>query len=331
MKNMKQILVTGATGFLGSRTVERLSVMPGLSVRATGRKLKTNNQVKADNVHYMLGDLNDSDFVSQLVDGVDCIVHAAALSSPWGSKDDFWESNVNPTKLLLEAATRQDVTRFVFISTPSMYFEMKSLFGLKESNSLPRPINQYAASKREAERLIRAATVPYVILRPRALIGRGDTVIIPRILRAHKEARLRQMGNGKNKVDVTPVVNVVDAIVLGLEAQGKALNETYNISNGDPVALWPMLKTLLAKLSLPSLTKSIPIPLILKVARLMEWHARWFNGNQEPTLTVYGVGTMTMNFSMDISKAQNLLGYTPRQSVDEALDEFIEWHLKTSP
>jgi len=328
---MKQILVTGATGFLGSRTVERLSVMPGLSVRATGRKLKTYNQVKADNVHYMLGDLNDSDFVSQLVDGVDCIVHAAALSSPWGSKDDFWESNVNPTKLLLEAATRQDVTRFVFISTPSMYFEMKSLFGLKESNSLPRPINQYAASKREAERLIRAATVPYVILRPRALIGRGDTVILPRILRAHKEARLRQMGNGKNKVDVTPVVNVVDAIVLGLEAQGKALNETYNISNGDPVALWPMLKTLLAKLSLPSLTKSIPIPLILKVARLMEWHARWFNGNQEPTITVYGVGIMTLNFSMDISKAQNLLSYTPRQSVDEALDEFIEWYLKTSP
>lgn len=328
---MKQILVTGATGFLGSRTVERLSVMPGLSIRATGRKLKTNNQVKADNVHYMLGDLNDSDFVSQLVDGVDYIVHAAALSSPWGSKDDFWQSNVNPTKLLLEAATREEVKRFVFISTPSMYFEMKSLFGLKESNSLPRPINQYAASKREAERLIRAATVPYVILRPRALIGRGDTVILPRILRAHKEARLRQMGNGKNKVDVTPVVNVVDAIILGLEAQGKALNETYNISNGNPEALWPMLKTLLDNLSLPPLTKSIPIPLILTVARLMEWHARWFNGNQEPTLTVYGVGTMTMNFSMDISKAQNLLGYTPRQSVEEALDDFIEWHLKTSP
>ena len=328
---MNQILVTGATGFLGSRTVERLSAMPGLSVRATGRKLKTNNQVKADNVHYMLGDLNDSDFVSQLVDGVDCIVHAAALSSPWGSKDDFWESNVNPTKLLLEAAAREEVKRFVFISTPSMYFEMKSLFGIKESNSLPRPINQYAASKREAERLIRAATVPYVILRPRALIGRGDTVILPRILRAHKEARLRQMGNGKNKVDVTPVVNVVDAIILGLEAQGKALNETYNISNGDPEALWPMLKTLLDNLSLPPLTKSIPIPLILTVARLMEWHARWLNGNQEPTLTVYGVGTMTMNFSMDISKAQNLLGYTPRQSVEEALDDFIEWHLKTSP
>ena len=110
MKNMKHILVTGATGFLGSRTVERLSVMPGLSVRATGRKLKTNNQVNSDNVHYMLGDLNDSDFVSKLVVGVDCIVHAAALSSPWGSKDDFWKSNVNPTKLLLEAAVL--VSRF---------------------------------------------------------------------------------------------------------------------------------------------------------------------------------------------------------------------------
>ena len=62
-------------------------------------------------------------------------------------------------------------------------------------------------------------------------------------------------------------------------------------------------------------------------ARAMEWHARLFNGHREPALTVYGVGTLAMDFSMDITKARKRLGYVPRQSVEEALDEFVAWHV----
>ena len=327
MTDFRRILVTGATGFLGSRTVEHFAKMEGVSVVATGRTMKPHNEVSASNVTYRLGDLADAETVDQLVEGVDAIVHAAALSSPWGRKEAFWKANVVPTQLLLEAAARHGVKRFVFVSTPSMYFEMKAKRGIKESDPLPRPINQYAASKREAERLVTSSNIPHVVLRPRALIGRGDTVILPRVLRAHAEGRLRQMGSGKNKVDMTPVANVVDAIVLALHAEGKALNQVYNISNGDPVALWPMLNGVLEKLSLAPITKSVPLPVVLAVARSMEWHARWFNGHLEPALTMYGVGTLAMDFSMDITKARERLGYVPRQSVEEALDEFVEWHV----
>ena len=134
------------------------------------------------------------------------------------------------------------------------------------------------------------------------------------------------MGSGQNRVDMTPVSNVVDAILLGLEASEHALNQTYNISNGDPIALWPFLNETLQKLDLPPVSKSIPLPVVLSVARLMEWHARWLNRHREPTLTVYGVGTLAMDFSMDISKARRLLGYTPNQTVEEAMDEFVAWH-----
>ena len=249
----------------------------------------------------MLGDLTVDSFVDGLVQDQDAIVHAAALSSPWGSKRAFWESNVRPTELLVRAAETHGVERLVLISTPSMYFQMTSQWDLKEEDPLPKPINQYAASKREAERMVEASEIPHVILRPRALLGRGDTVILPRIIRAHQEGRLRQMGSGQNRVDMTPVSNVVDAILLGLEASEHALNQTYNISNGDPIALWPLLNETLQKLDLPPVSKSIPLPVVLSVARLMEWHARWLNRYREPTLTVYGVGTLAMNFSMDIS------------------------------
>ena len=104
----------------------------------------------------------------------------------------------------------------------------------------------------------------------------------------------------------------------------------YNISNGDPVKLWPMVKKVFEKLSLPPLTKSISVSKILIIARLMEFYYRWFKLNQEPTLTVYGVGTVAMDFSMDISKANELLGYKPSQTVDEAINEFIDWHITTT-
>ena len=109
----------------------------------------------------------------------DC--HAAALSSPWEASERFWESNVRPTELLVRAAETHGVERLVLISTPSMYFQMTSQWDLKEEDPLPKPINQYAASKREAERVVEASEIPHVILRPRALLGRGD---IPSFCRA---------------------------------------------------------------------------------------------------------------------------------------------------
>ena len=66
------------------------------------------------------------------------------------------------------------------------------------------------------------------------------------------------------------------------------------------------------------------------VARLMEWHAIYLNGRKEPSLTVYGIGTLTKDFGMDISKAKELLGYEPGQTVKDAIDEFINWY-KTQP
>ncbi|MEC7694270.1 MAG: NAD(P)-dependent oxidoreductase, partial [Bacteroidota bacterium] len=179
----KRILVTGATGFLGSRLVERLAEDKTVTVTATGRSLKPHNRIDAPNVRYVLGDLTEDAFVEGLVQGQDAIVHAAALSSPWGSKRAFWAANVRPTELLVRAAETHGVERLVLISTPSMYFQMTSQWGLKEEDPLPKPINQYAASKREAERVVEASDIPHVILRPRALLGRGDTVILPRIIR----------------------------------------------------------------------------------------------------------------------------------------------------
>jgi len=323
---MKKILVTGATGFLGSRLIEKMANNMEWKIIATGRKLKTLSTIEASNIEYILGDLGDTQFLKSIMEEIDIVVHAAALSAQIGKYSDFHQVNVQATENIIQAAKTKNIDKIVFISSPSVYFQMKHQLNLKEDDILPKPINNYAKTKREAEKIIQSSGIPHIIIRPRALIGKGDTVIMPRIMRAHNEGRLRRMGDETNLVDITPVCNLADAIILSLKAKGKALNQIYNISNGEPQLLWPLLDNLFKKMELPPLKKKISMPLILLIARLMEWHAKWLNGHREPTLTVYGVGTLTMSFGLDITKAKELLGYKPKQTVEDALDEFVNWY-----
>ena len=323
-----KIAITGATGFLGGRLLERLSEDGAANVEliGVGRTLKPGNVIEHDRVRYELGDLEDASFVHDVLRGADKVVHAAALSAQMGPPGAFERANVTVTQNVVDACLQHGIERLVLISSPSVYFQLKDLPNLQESDPLPPPINVYARTKREAEQVVQDSGVPYVILRPRALIGRGDTVILPRVIRAHQEGRLRRMGTGKNKVDLTPVSNVVDAIVLSLDAKGDALNQVYNISNGAPIPLWPLLDDVFDRLGFEPVNNHISMHVAKWIARALEWHAKWLNGHKEPALTVYGIGTLTKTFAMDISKARNLLGYQPRQSVQEALEEFLHWH-----
>lgn len=320
-------MVTGATGFLGSRLIETLSQMGAFKgIIASGRKMREDAFVHPK-INYILGDLTDVPYVSKLVKNIDMVVHAAALSSPWGADEAFKRANVDSIKNLISASKNEEVHRIIFISTPSLYFTFADQVGIDESHKLPAPINAYARTKRQAEILLENSGIPYVILRPRALIGRGDTVIMPRLIHAHSKGKLAKIGQGTNMVDLTPVSNVVDAIVLGLSASGSALNQTYNISNGDPVLLWEKIEMIFEQLNLPTLSKKLPLPIVLFFARMMEFKSNLSSDQSEPVLTVYGVGTLAKTFTLNIDKAKDLLGYVPRMSVDEAIQEYVEWHI----
>ncbi|TNE95913.1 MAG: NAD(P)-dependent oxidoreductase, partial [Bacteroidetes bacterium] len=235
-----KILLTGAMGFLGSRTLEKLIENESITaVKAASRTNRDWRKLEHPKVQYEYGDLTDPFFVHALVEGCDAIIHTAALSSPWGSYEAFLKANVEVQRQLIRSAKEHGVQRFVYVSTPSMYFELKNKLDIHESHALPKKfINAYAETKRQAEKELEESGIPYVSLRPRALIGRGDTIIMPRLIRAYDEGKLKIMGDGKNIVDLTAVSNVADALILGLFVEGKGVNQIYNISNGEPVALW---------------------------------------------------------------------------------------------
>ncbi|HAS46030.1 MAG TPA: sterol-4-alpha-carboxylate 3-dehydrogenase [Microscillaceae bacterium] len=322
-----KILLTGATGFLGFRTLEVLAKMPTItSIVATGRTLKPTHQVDHPKVDYQLGDLASQAFTQKLVSQVDHIIHAAALSAPWGNYQSFETANVLTQQNLIKAAHAHPIQRFVYISTPSIYYNGQDRLNVSEADPLPSKfVNAYAATKRLAEVALEQSNIPYVILRPRALIGRGDTVIMPRLLRAYEAGRLKIIGHGQNLVDLTAVANVAQAIVLSLQVDHQGLNQVYNITNGEPVYLWQKIQRVLELMGKQLPAKKIPYALVSKVAQLMEWRAKLTNG-QEPTLTKYGVGTLAKSFTLDISKAKKLLGYVPKITTDEAIQEFVSWY-----
>lgn len=322
-----KVLVTGATGFLGSRTVEKL-LAQNFSVMATGRnkiKLAKLKDLGADTVQ---GSLEDLDFTEKISEKIDIIVHSAALSSPWGRYHDFYQANIEATKNLLLASKKNQVRRFVHVSTPSIYFDYQDRFAITEDFLPEKFVNHYAATKYEAEKLVSQAAkegLETISLRPRAIVGAGDTTIMPRLLKANQEGKLKIIGDGKNIVDVTSVANVVDAIILGINAPNEALGHNYNITNGEPVKLWELIEETLAKMNLSLNKKKVPFFVAYNLAKGLEAIAKLRADYQEPVLTCYGVGILAKSMTMNIDKAKDLLGYQPLQSNYQAVDEFVEW------
>ena len=321
-----KILVTGATGFLGSRLIEKLNSLNYINeIIATGRKLRKTHFVESQKIKYVLGDLSDKLFVNQITSEVDILINCASLSSPWGTYSDFEKANIYTQINLIEASKNNKVKKIIYISSPGVYYEFKDIINISEKEPLPKTfVNHYSKTKFLAEELLKSSKVPYIIFRPKAIIGRGDHVIVPRLIKAYDEQKLKIVGNGNNLIDLTPVSNVVDAIILAVN-NDNAINETFNLSNGNPVKLWDVINYVLKKLDRTIVTKKVPYWIAYLVSYTYELHSKVFNTG-EPTTTRYSIGVLAKSCTLNIEKAFNLLKYVPNQTTEEAIEEFLKWY-----
>jgi nucleoside-diphosphate-sugar epimerase len=326
----KTILITGAAGFVGGRMSKQFASLPDYTVIATSRRTNRKIELEHADCTFIAGDLLDTHFCKQICNGVDIIVHCAALSSVWGDYETFHKANVVATKNLLDAAMEIGVGTFIFISTPSIYFDFSDTLNVSEKDVLPKQfVNNYAATKYIAEQYVlskNSAAFKTIALRPRAIIGAEDTVIFPRIIRAYTDGRLKIIGDGQTLGDLTAVRNVIEAVHCCIHADANAMGEAYNISDGLPVLLWPTINHILTTLGYTPITKKISAPLILFIASMVERIAKLAHSKKEPSITKYGIGVLAKSLTMNIGKAQSLLNYKPVQTTDEALKEFIVWY-----
>lgn len=326
---MTNALVTGATGFLGQHVCTRLNRM-GWRVTGMGRDESAGAKLEAQGMRFVRADLRDEASVQLACEGQDVVFHCGALSSPWGPYREFQAVNVEGTRHVVAGCHRHGVRRLVHISTPSICFDhRRDRLGVREQDPLPsRPVNAYAATKLQAERVAFQAFadgLPGLILRPRAIFGPLDRSLLPRLMRANDSRGVPLIRDGSALLDLTYVDNVVDAMLLGWEAPRDALGRAYNITNGEPAALHDVLRELFAMMELPLRTRRVPYPVAYGAAALMEWSHRLLPMLGEPPLTRYSVGALTRSQTLDIRLARERLGYAPRVGLQEGLRTFAEW------
>ena len=322
-----KILVTGGGGFVGGYIVERL-LARGYAVRSIGRSPQP--ELVAKGVEVVCGDLTDATAVSAACEGVGAVFHVAARAGVWGSWESFYGPNVIGTRNVLSACRKWQVKRLVYTSTPSVVFNGDSIRGGDES--LPYGKNwlcHYAETKALAEQEALAANsekLQVVALRPHLIFGPGDPHLLPRVIESVKAGRLRIVGDGSAKVDVSYVGNVADAHLDAFDAleRGKGAGQAYFISQGEPVDLWPWLNSILEGLGQPPLTQKIPLPLAYGIGALCEGAWKVLRRRTDPPITRFVAVELAKDHYFDISKAQHELGYRPRVPMNEALKLTIQ-------
>ncbi len=324
-----QILVTGSNGFIGKEICHRL-LKKGHQVLGTGR---SPSLFEAPSFTYLRGDLTSLEHIKKLVKKCDAVIHCAGKAGAWGSFDSFKTANVDATENLLGACKDSGVKRFINFSSPSIYFQYKDQFNLKEDDIPPKFSNAYAETKYLAEKKVSEYNSPSfltVSLRPRGVIGKGDTNWLPRIIEMRKKNLLIQPGTGENITDFTSVENLVDIVEYLLTAPPDRFGESYNISNDEPVKLWDFIEDALAVVKMDGKRKRIPLSLILPLARANEFLQNALGTKKEPSLLPIKVGVAAFSMTLNIEKAKSRLDYKPRVKTEKALQDFSHWYLDQS-
>lgn len=353
-------LVTGGTGFLGRRIVERL-LAEGRSVTVLARKPAPD--LAARGVRFISASLDDpsNPALRDVGRGIETIFHVAARVGIWGAYDDFYRTNVLGTRALLEAARTHGVRTFVHTSTPSVVYNGRDLAGADESLPLttdcPSP---YPLTKAIAEREVLAANSPSfrtIALRPHLIWGPGDPHLIPRILARTRSGRLRIVGSGQNRVDMVHVDNATDAHLLaeaalrdckslddksvpdsrgGDQSSCKLIDDkpavsgrAFFITNGEPVVLWDWINQLLTALGEPPVTRRIPLPVANALGAMSESTWRILRLRGEPPMTRFVAAELAKDHWFDITAARRDLGYVPRISMAEGTAQLVE-HLRST-
>lgn len=318
----RRALVTGATGGLGL-ALTRALLDAGYTVRATGRSPTAIRRLRDMGAEAIAGDLFDLG-PDTACRHIDVVFHAAALSSPWGPEADFQRANVDLTRDLLAAARRTGVGSFVFVSSPSVYARWADQTGLTEDTPWPdRPLNAYSRTKGEAERLVLAADASgfrAVAVRPRAIIGPDDAVLLPRILRLVKRGRFPLFRDGRALVELTDVRDAARALMLADLHRELVGGQAINITGGAALPIRELVLRLGQALGVEVRTLSLPLPLGQVLSVAADALCRILPGQPEPVLTPYTLSTLAWSQTFDLTRARQLLGYEPaHDAVETAL------------
>jgi nucleoside-diphosphate-sugar epimerase len=328
-----RVLVTGGGGFLGGAIVRQL-LERGDEVTSISRG--DYPHLRELGVRTLRGDLADEGVAREAVVDHDAVVHAAALAGVWGDAEDYRRANVVATERVVDACVAQDsVHSLVFTSSPSVTFGGEDEEGTGPEAPYPGSyMAHYPRTKAAAERYALAANGPALrvtSLRPHLIWGPGDPHLVPRLIRRGRAGKLKIVGEGTNRVDLTYVDNAavahlqaLDALAALEDAERAPAGRAYFISDDDPVVLWDWINDLFERVGLEPVRRRVPRGLASLAGAVLEtaWRALPLDG--EPPMTRFVAAQLATSHWFDIEPARRDFGYAPIVDPEEGLEAMVD-------
>jgi nucleoside-diphosphate-sugar epimerase len=324
-------LVTGGGGFLGRAIVEML-LGRGNTVRILARQ--DYPVVRALGAEAIQGDIRNLDDVLKACMGMDAVFHTAALPGIWGDINLYGSINILGTQNIIAACKRRGVGKLIFTSSPSVVFNMVDENGIDERAPYPAEyFNPYSQTKAVAEQAVLQSSgkdgLLACSLRPHLIWGPRDNHLLPRVIERARRRKLRIVGPGTNKVDLTYIENAAMAHLLACDAMNSArvAGHAYFISDDNPVVLWDWINAFLERMSIPPVKKRIHPKVAYGIGACFEKAYTLLKKNDEPPMTRFLARALACSHYYNIEKAKRDFKYKPPISNEEGVKRSVEYFL----
>lgn len=314
------ILITGATGFIGSHLTKELCKQ-GYHCRCLVRNIEKAKEIFKDyeDIEFVVGDVSKPETLKNIANNIDVVFHLAALLGDYHNKEEeIWNVNVNGTIILLNNIN--NLRKMIYCSTPGVQG-----LGIKNATEeLPYdPRTIYEKSKMKAEKSIieicNRKLIKWIILRPDFVYGPDDYRRIP-LYEKIKNRKMYIIGKGNTYLSPTYIDDVVNAFINSIN--NNANNNIFNIS-GDSITVSCFFDNIANALNTKIPKFRIPLFLSIFIATIAQFI---FNNilKKESPITKSKIDFLTLNHSTDNRKLKKHL-FIPKYSFDRGIKKTVEW------
>ena len=320
----KQVLITGATGFIGGRLAQRLLTVEGTQVRALARTPVRGQWLVGLGAEVVQGDVTDPVSLSKAVTGCQLIFHTAGWVSESGSKAEVWAVNVRGTENMTKAALAAGVERFIHLSSCAVYGSLQR-FNITEETPTRLRGNLYSDSKVAAEEIVfrayREQGLPAVAARASQVYGPGSYQFTIRPVEVIKAGKMVLVDGGRHLCKPVYIDNLIDGLVLCASVKA-AIGQALNLTDDQPIPWRDFFGAYGRMLDINSFP-SVPFALAWLVGYYNEVRAA-FKG-EKASLNRGAVKALRSSNSFSNQKARTLLGWKPGVDFTEGMKRTEAW------
>jgi nucleoside-diphosphate-sugar epimerase len=319
-----RILVTGGTGFTGTALVIRLLELGHEVVALDYKEGLQCDALRERGAKVMIGSVTDQEAVTRSMQGVEFVFHLAAAFRELNVPNSFYDDvNVHGTRVVLEAARREGVRKFVYCSTCGVHGNVDR--PPADEDAPIQPADYYQRTKYEAEPLVKreAGPMEVVILRPAAIYGPGDPERFFMIFKRVAKGTFPMFGNGRTLYHPLYIDNLVDAFLLCLPP-GVGRGREYLIADQKYYPIEEIVRAVARALEVPVRIPHYPVWPVVAVGHVVEKVCKPFGIT--PPIFPRRVDWYRQNRAFSIERAQRELGYVPGIELEEGLRRTGAWY-----